>query len=752
MKLFLFYPNSLSSFRATLATLLCTFLLNAPLQLWGQCPADAGGFSTQEICFQSTKITLKAVPKGDAVVPDSFQRVYLLSTGSDLVIQEVDTIPEFDIDLNPTGVYTIHTLIFNPSTLNLDSINLGVTTGVQVNALLVQGGGTICASLDVNGVKFRFGGCEDQGAPCNANAGTLTSVDTVCVDSIARLTATIATQPVIPDSFQVIYVLTSGQELVIQKVDTIPSFTVNAPGLYTIHTLVYDSATLDLSTIQLGVTTGLDVNALLVQGGGEICGALDVMGAIFNVLDCDCPVSGGTLMAEMEACLEDSTVTLTAVHGLDPVVPDSFQVAYILTSGDSLVIAQVNSSPTFVVDTIGLFTIHTLVYDSTTLSLDSIQFGVTTGADINALLTQGGGEICGALDIIGAAINVITNCTAACTADAGTLMGPSQSNCITEGQELIITATHDTEPVVPTGYKVGYLLTSGDSLVIVQIESEPSFTIDTTGIFTIHTLVYDSTTLNLDSIALGVTNAFDIDSLLIQGGGTICGDLDAEGARYNVNDCNCEIELGRLMYNGLNSVACTDDNNRRVVFLFARIAKQPNAPNGFKVAYVLTSGDSLVIEQIGPNPYFNVEGVGVYRIHILVYDPMTLDLSTIQLGVTTAHEVNGLLTQGGGEICGALEINGLRFMVKECTDEGVHTYPNPATRCVNLRLPHTDGINRISVQLVDMAGNIVKEWRFDGGAEIFASLEINDIIPGIYFLKVSYDGRLIEQRRIVKAG
>ncbi|MBK6543201.1 MAG: hypothetical protein IPG10_18330 [Flavobacteriales bacterium] len=54
-------------------------------------------------------------------------------------------------------------------------------------------------------------------------------------------------------------------------------------GLYTIHTLVYDPNTLDLTIVELGVTTGFDVNGLLVQGGGAICASLDVAGAQFNV-------------------------------------------------------------------------------------------------------------------------------------------------------------------------------------------------------------------------------------------------------------------------------------------------------------------------------------------------------------------------------------------------------------------------------------------------------------------------------------
>ena len=59
--------------------------------------------------------------------------------------------------------------------------------------------------------------------------------------------------------------------------------TPTATGDYVIHTLVYNPATLDLSSITPGVTTGTDVNALLVQSGGSICASLDVTGAPVNV-------------------------------------------------------------------------------------------------------------------------------------------------------------------------------------------------------------------------------------------------------------------------------------------------------------------------------------------------------------------------------------------------------------------------------------------------------------------------------------
>jgi hypothetical protein len=81
---------------------------------------------------------------------------------------------------------------------------------------------------------------------------------------------------VVPDGYELAYELTEGAGVVIVSAGSTPEFTVDAEGTYTIHTLVYDPTTLDLSIVELGVTTGFDVNALLIQGGGSICASLDV--------------------------------------------------------------------------------------------------------------------------------------------------------------------------------------------------------------------------------------------------------------------------------------------------------------------------------------------------------------------------------------------------------------------------------------------------------------------------------------------
>jgi len=83
-----------------------------------------------------------------------------------------------------------------------------------------------------------------------------------------------------------------------------------------------------------------------------------------------------------------------------------------------------------------------------------------------------------------------------------------------------------------------------------------------------------------------------------------------------------------------------------------------NAPfSGYTVTYVLTSNDVLL--DVNPsNPQFTVNSIGDYTIHSLVYNPNTLDLSTVNFGTTTAADINSLLVQGGGDICAALDLTG----------------------------------------------------------------------------------------------
>ena len=475
---------------------------------------------------------------------------------------------------------------------------------------------------------------------CDATAGSLDPIKPeVCLtDANAGIGANVEVAPVVPAGFEVIYVLTSGSGLVIQGVSAQPAFQVTSGGLYTIHTLVYDPNTLDLSIVEPGVTTGFDVNSLLIQGGGSICAALDVAGAQFNVT----APNAGTLSGGSDVCLSGADVVLTATPNGDSNTPDGYSLAYVLTSGSNLVIQQLGAEPSFTVTSGGLYTIHTFVFPSD-LDLSVVEPGVTTGGDVLGLLAAN--SICASLDVAGAAFNVADP-------NAGTLSGGGDV-CLS-GDAVTLTATPNGDSNTPDGYNLAYVLTSGSNLVIQQLGAEPSFTVTSGGLYTIHTFVFPSD-LDLSVVEPGVTTGGDVLGLL--SANNICASLDVTGAAFNVAPCEeeCLADAGNITPSDFLVCWATEQ-------LIGVPAGDAVVPAGYEVLYVLTRGNGLVIRQVNTEPVFNVNQNGIYRIHTLVYDPNTLDLSIVVPGTTTGFDVNSLLIQGGGGICASLDVEGAPFI------------------------------------------------------------------------------------------
>ena len=80
--------------------------------------------------------------------------------------------------------------------------------------------------------------------------------------------------------------------------------------------------------------------------------------------------------------------------------------------------------------------------------------------------------------------------TPPCTADAGTLTADMEKVTLANG-EAMLSATPDGNINVPYGYSTLFVLTSGEGLVIEQVSATPEFTVTSSGLYTIHTLVYD---------------------------------------------------------------------------------------------------------------------------------------------------------------------------------------------------------------------------------------------------------------------
>lgn len=621
------------------------------------CTTSAGTISAAvtDVVLTNGSASIEATTGGDQIVPPAYNTTFILTKGT--IIEQLNGTPTFSVTSG--GDYSIHTLVFDATTLDIfNIISLGSTIIYDLNAQLIQGGGTICGSLDLTGAPITV--IDPQS--CTADAGTISAIaSTVSLNNgIASLSATPDGNQIKPMGFQTLYLLTKGANLVIERYGATPSFSAYSLGDYSIHTLIYDPGTLDITTIVLGTTKGADVNALLVQGGGLICGALNLTGAPISVIDPQsCTTDAGTITATASSvALTNGSATLSATPDGKQTEPTGYQTTFVLTSGSGLVIEQLGGTPSFTVNASGDFSIHTLVYNPNTLDVSTIQLGVTTGFDVNTLLIQGGGGICGSLDVVGAPIQVIG--PANCFPDAGTITAYSSSYLLTNASVLVL-ATPDGNQIIPSGYRVAYVLTKGAGLVIEQLSAIPFFTVTSTGDYTIHTLVYDQNTLDVSTIQQGVTTGFGVDALLIQGGGSICASLDVAGAPVQViNPQNCIVDAGTitadanpvLLNNASATITATLDGNQVV-------------PSGYQTAYVLTKGTGLVIEQLGAAPAFIVTSLGEYAIHTLVYNPATFDVSIVVPGTTTGFDVDALLIQGGGSICGSLDVVGAAIAVTD---------------------------------------------------------------------------------------
>ena len=857
--------HTLNTWAATLAVAAFFAVSPARSAPVDECEAYAGTITTDSTqqCLVNGSVTLIAQTGGDAVIPAGYQIGYVLTSTNGLAIEQVGPDPSFTV--SGVNIWRIHSIVYDPATLDFAAI-LDLSHAYQLQDLLVQGGGSICASLNISGAFTKTTECPDG---CEADAGTISAMnpDQCLVDGLAQLETVPDGNTVAPPGYSVLHVLTSGTDLLITAVGPEPSFSVDEPGLFTIHTLVFDPATLDLSGIVFGETSGFEIAALLQQGGGPICGSLDAAGAQFQVADCDpvCEANAGTLTAvDGEVCRENGIAHLDATPNGDALVPNGFSVAYILARTNG-VIENVEPITLFEWPLLGEYVIHTLVYDPFTLDPFGVQLGTTNASEINSVLFQGGGTVCGSLDLVGAPITVI-DCAPPCDEYAG--VGGDRILCFSDPIIDLFTLLSDSpdgdgtwfgpageafsgtfNPAAdPQGVYV-YFVTDGPDcpgdtaqLVISLIEcpgpcdafagadasvalctSQASLPLGTlldgdaggswttpenlpfSGVFNPATdaagtytyVVGASDECDGDTAVVSVSLATAPDagassqfSLCDSDAPVFClgllGGTPDEGGTWTgpngapfsgtfdpavdlpgvytyivsgtppcaddqatlviiVQDCCDAGESAEItvcftdppfsMIDPLGGDPCpggswTDPANQShsnifnaaidasgvytytvpgapgeaafVATLTVSVIECPNTceadagtisneqqepclengsalivatPNGdavvpaaYETLFVLTSGQGLVIIDADAVPFFTVSAAGLYTIHTLVYDPNTLDISTIEFGTTSGGDVNALLIQGGGNICASLDVAGAQFFVSDCTD------------------------------------------------------------------------------------
>ena len=113
------------------------------------CTASAGStvISNVNLTLNNGSATISGVATANSTVPTGYQIGYVLTKGADKTIVQVAATPTFTV--SDTGTYCVHVLVYNPATLNLNTVQLGTTKAAQVVALI--NANCICAALNVAG-------------------------------------------------------------------------------------------------------------------------------------------------------------------------------------------------------------------------------------------------------------------------------------------------------------------------------------------------------------------------------------------------------------------------------------------------------------------------------------------------------------------------------------------------------------------------------------------------------------------------
>lgn len=330
------------------------------------------------------------------------------------------------------------------------------------------------------------------------------------------------------------YIITREDNRIVGVTDESFDFQFQPAGKYFVYGFSYVGDII----LEVGMqATGWISNACSAKSFNLIYVEKETEAAIMNT----CTAEAGTLTADFNTVeLVAGVAGVSATDNGDAVVPDMFDVTYVLTSGDDLVIEMINPVPFFSASETGTYRIHTLIAELNDPSSDdffdgtSILFGTSTAAEVlGAIEAQG---VCASLDVDGVTIEVVAG--AACTAEAGLLMADVSE--VPLGLFTFLSASTIVEPVVPTGFEVFYILTTGSNETIVQTADAPAFLVEEAGVYKIYTVVAETSNdaspdfFNRNSIVLGGTSYATLAIDLAFSG--VCAALDGLGTTITVTD------------------------------------------------------------------------------------------------------------------------------------------------------------------------------------------------------------------------
>lgn len=274
---------------------------------------------------------------------------------------------------------------------------------------------------------------------------------------------------------------------------------------------------------------------------------------------------------------------------------------------------------------------------------------------------------------------VVCSTTVVCPGEKVTL---TVNNCIgtPTWSTGATTASIDVMPTVTTGYSVfctnGICVSPTSATYTIAVEAAP-----------VPTVTASATSITAgDSVTLTATNCQGTvlwsngqsgTSIVVQPSGTItyyaqckyrtCLSDPSLLIKVNVPG-NCLAKAGSLTTD--TPIVCAEKG--KTITITAKEAGGRFVPTGYSVAYVLTKGADLTVQQLGANPTFTVaaDSATTFTIHTLVYDNNPsdkdyLNLSSVQLGVTKAADVVNLITTA--KVCADLDVTGAPVKIRNAS-------------------------------------------------------------------------------------
>ncbi|TYA66023.1 T9SS type A sorting domain-containing protein, partial [Seonamhaeicola marinus] len=260
----------------------------------------------------------------------------------------------------------------------------------------------------------------------------------------------------------------------------------------------------------------------------------------------------------------------------------------------------------------------------------------------------------------------------------------------------------------------------------------------------------------------------------------LCASLDVAGAPIMVEESEaCQADSG-TMYSRY-PISCFDGSTT----ITAKAYDQAYIPNGYQQIFVLTEGFSLTILDVSSEPTFTVDNSGFFRIHSLVYNPDTLDLSVVQFGVTTGYDVVNLVTNNN--ICASLDVHGAinivirsRYFCKYLGDlfnnrsYGVtlaelpsnlnailsnediadnrslemRLYPNPINDVISIKFKASSN-EEIQYNITDLGGRQVQSGKLEFLRSDVGKINASQLVNGVYLLRLNSQFSQITKRIVV---